>query len=108
MSETQLCPCGSELALNACCAPVIAGKKKAETAEALLRARYTAFTQGAVDFILETHHPRTREHTNREEIEQWSKGSEWLGLKILQSEGGQPKDTMGTIIFHGCSSTRSP
>jgi SEC-C motif-containing protein len=99
MSVTNLCPCGSELDLVKCCLPILEGKKLASTAEELLRARYTAFTQGAVDFILSTHHSKTRHEVKREEIEDWSKNSEWLGLKIVQSDAGKATDDQGTIIF---------
>ena len=47
------CACGSNLNFDACCGPVIGGKL-AETAEALLRARYTAFAMGNTDFLVET------------------------------------------------------
>jgi SEC-C motif-containing protein len=99
MSVTNICPCGSEVSLNDCCLPLIQGKRKASTAEQLLRARYTAFTQGEIDFILNTHHSRTRNEVKREEIEDWSKNSEWLGLKIVQMESGKADDQQGMIIF---------
>jgi SEC-C motif-containing protein len=98
-SETKLCPCGSTLELAKCCQPFIKGTKKPTTAEQLLRARYTAFTQGDVDYILSTHHSRTRHEVKREEVEEWSKSSEWLGLKIVQSEAGKETDDKGTILF---------
>ncbi len=85
--------------LTDCCLPLIQQSKLADTAETLLRARYTAFTQGEVDFILSTHHSRTLKDTSREEVEEWSKGSEWLGLKIVQIDAGQKKDEKGTILF---------
>jgi SEC-C motif-containing protein len=99
MSLTNNCPCGSEIDLSQCCLPVIQGKQEAPTAEKLLRARYTAFTRGDVDFILETHHSRTRHDVKRKEIEDWSKNSEWLGLKIVQSDAGKETDQTGIIIF---------
>jgi SEC-C motif-containing protein len=100
MSETQLCPCGSEKALSDCCLPYLEGKASPPTAEALLRSRYTAFTRGEVDYILDSHHSRTREQVKREEIEEWAKGSEWQGLKILQTDRGQAADEEGTVAFH--------
>src|SRR4051794_8678717 len=99
MSDTNFCPCGSEIELEKCCLPLIQGTKQAITAEELLRARYTAFTRGDVDFVLSTHHSRTRHEIKREEIEDWSKNSEWLGLKIVQVEAGKKEDQQGTIIF---------
>jgi SEC-C motif-containing protein len=104
-SEKQLCPCGSELSLTECCLPLIQGKRQARTAEELLRSRYTAFTQSAVDYILETHHSKTRGDVKREEIEDWSKNSEWRGLKVVQVEAGKAEDTQGTIAF--CATYRA-
>lgn len=99
LSPNQNCSCGSSLDLAACCLPVIQGKRQAKTAEELLRARYTAFTRGDVDFIIDTHHSRTKSEVNRDEITQWSKGSKWLGLQIVQKEAGEAGDTKGTIVF---------
>jgi len=39
------CPCGSDLQYNDCCLPVIQGERTPATAEELMRARYTAYTQ---------------------------------------------------------------
>ena len=99
MTQASTCPCGSETTLEKCCLPHIQGKKKPETAEQLLRARYTAFTRGEVDYIVGTHHSKTRSEIKREEIEEWSKNSEWLGLKVHQKAGGEPKDEQGQIVF---------
>lgn len=97
--QSDLCPCCSGATLSACCLPMIQGKKKATTAEDLLRSRYTAFARGDVDYILETHHSRTRQDVKREEIEDWSKNSKWLGLKVVQKEAGLASDTQGTLVF---------
>jgi SEC-C motif-containing protein len=99
MADTNFCPCGSEIGLLNCCLPLIQGQKLASTAEELLRARYTAFTQGEIDFILSTHHSRTVHEVKREEIEDWSKNSQWLGLKIVKVEAGTSNDQNGAIIF---------
>src|SRR5689334_888154 len=99
MSDTNSCPCGSSTDFTNCCLPFIQGKKQPSTAEELLRSRYTAFTRGEIDYILSTHHSRTRKDIKRDEIEDWSKNSEWLGFKILQKEAGQATDQQGTIIF---------
>jgi SEC-C motif-containing protein len=99
MFDTNICPCGSEKNLTQCCLPIIQGSRQATTAEELLRARYVAFTQGAIDFILASHHSRTRGEVKRDEIEDWSKNSEWLGLKIVQSQAGQATDQTGEIVF---------
>lgn len=105
MNETKTqtsnsCFCQSGSPYPSCCEPFIQGKTKAKTAEDLLRSRYSAFAVGAVDYIIGTHHSKTREQVKRDEIESWSKDSKWIGLKILQKEAGEASDNQGTIIFH--------
>jgi phenylacetate-coenzyme A ligase PaaK-like adenylate-forming protein len=51
MENTEPCPCKSGKTLGECCGPVIAGTAKAETAEALMRARYASYVTGDVEFL---------------------------------------------------------
>ena len=53
----QLCPCGSGQLFEACCEPLLAGKKPAATAEQLMRARFTAHVAHDFKFIHDTHRP---------------------------------------------------
>ncbi len=46
------CPCGSGNAYSDCCEPVIKGSRPAETAEQLMRARYSAYAGVEMDFVL--------------------------------------------------------
>lgn len=93
------CPCGSGRALEECCQPVINGDRKAERAEELIRARYSAHTLNAMDFILATHHPSTRSDIDEAATARWASESQWLGLEILNVEGGEPDDTSARIEF---------
>ncbi|MBU6375458.1 MAG: YchJ family protein [Bdellovibrionales bacterium] len=96
----KLCPCGSNLNTVECCLPLIKGKAKAKTAEQLMRSRYTAFVLGQIDYIIRTHHSKTVAEVDRPGIEEWSKKSKWLGLKILDTSAGQEADQQGTVTFH--------
>ena len=40
--EKAPCPCGTGASYRRCCAPYLAGEREAPTAEALMRARYSA------------------------------------------------------------------
>jgi SEC-C motif-containing protein len=51
-------------------------------ARALLEARYQAFVDGKIDFLLESHHPDARSQIDRQSIESWSRESKWQGLTI--------------------------
>ena len=71
----------------------------APTAEALMRARYTAFARHDIDYLEETLTPGTRDDFDRKAIAHWSKSSQWLGLEILSTEQGQPGDETGYVEF---------
>src|SRR5690606_23454448 len=40
------CPCTSGDLFDACCGPILAGERRAPTAERLMRSRFTAFARG--------------------------------------------------------------
>ena len=95
----SLCPCGSKKEYNSCCEAFVLGKEVAPTAEALMRSRYAAFTNGSIDYLFDSHHESTRETLDRKEVEIWSKESEWKGLTIKNIEKGSAKDKEGTVEF---------
>lgn len=99
MSESKDCACGSGETFQHCCAPYIVGTKQPETAERLLRSRYTAFSKHQVDYILSTHHPEKAKEVTREAIDQWSRQSKWLGLTVIKGERGGEADEDGEIEF---------
>jgi len=93
------CPCGSEADYQQCCGPYIEGTLPAPTAEALLRARFTAFSRGAIDYLMDTVHPDKSHTHNRLEIEAWSRDSDWRSLEILRTLEGGEDDDCGMIEF---------
>ena len=93
------CPCGSGRVLSSCCDPYIAGKALAPTAEALMRARYTSYATGRIDFIEKTHAPESRADFDRKASEKWAKESQWKGLRILATKGGAETDAEGVVSF---------
>lgn len=95
----DLCPCGSEKAYADCCQPFIEGERSAETAEALMRARYTAHTKKAFDYIFDTTLPSNRQEEDRNGTANWSKKLDWQRLEVRDIEKGGPEDTSGTVEF---------
>ena len=57
----QPCHCGSGRPYSACCAPYIHGEASPQTAEALMRSRYSAYAEHAIDYLGDTLHPDHRE-----------------------------------------------
>lgn len=93
------CPCGIALDYTDCCEPIIAGQKKAETAEQLMRARYSAHVKVDVDFIYESTHPDHRSSFGHKETKDWAENSDWHGLEILDTAKGGAKDDSGEVEF---------
>jgi SEC-C motif-containing protein len=84
--NNQICPCGSGNPFAACCEPIINCTRESETAEELMRARYSAFVTGAIDFIVASTHSLTRKEIDLAFIRDWSQNSEWRGLHILETK----------------------
>jgi SEC-C motif-containing protein len=59
-----------------------------------MRARYSAFATGDLEFIWRTWHPRTRPQSPAPDT-----GVEWTGLEIVDVVAGQPGDADGTVEF---------
>lgn len=87
------CPCGSQRPLDDCCGPFVDDGIPVETAEQLMRSRYTAFVLGRDDHLWRTWHPRTR--PTRVEVG----GVEWTGLSILGVVDGGADDQTGIVEF---------
>lgn len=95
----EACPCGSGETFARCCEPYLAGTAQPPTAEALMRARYTAHTKVDLDFIERTHDPESREDIDRELTERWARRAQWLGLEIRATEAGTVDDDVGAVEF---------
>jgi SEC-C motif-containing protein len=54
------CPCGSDKSQETCCDPFITGKALPNTAEKLMRSRYTAYTRADIDYLKKTMVPESR------------------------------------------------
>jgi len=99
--ETHMneCPCGSGSDYAECCGPIIDGSRPAETAEKLMRARYTAYANAATEFLFDTTHASHREGYDHAGTKTWAEKSEWLGLEILDTLKGGEDDTAGEVEF---------
>lgn len=81
----QLCPCGSQKVLTACCQPIHQQPSRARHPEQLMRARYSAHVLGLVDFVVATYHPSCEAEQYREAIAE-SVHSNWLELEVIDSK----------------------
>lgn len=82
IADDDACPCGSRLHYAGCCGRLHDGFV-ADSAEALMRSRYSAYALGRVDYLLATWHPRTR--PPRDALIP-NPATRWLGLTIRRHE----------------------
>jgi SEC-C motif domain protein len=95
----ELCPCGTGKTYTDCCEPVIKGVRPAETAEELMRSRYSAYVKVETDYIFETTHPKHREGYDAAGTKEWAENADWQSLEIVSVTGGAAADTTGEVEF---------
>ena len=97
--DSEKCPCCSGKLYSECCEPIIKGLVKAETPEALMRSRYTAYAKAEIDHLISSTAPSQRESIDREEMRSWAERSQWLGLEIISAPAPAVGDKTGFVEF---------
>ena len=92
--QDDACPCGSADPMADCCGRYLVEGRRAPTAEALMRSRYTGFATGASHYLLVTWHPSTRPDTLELDEEMV-----WRRLDVVGTDAGGPWDDAGTVEF---------
>ena len=99
MKNEDLCPCNSGRTYGECCGAILDGGARAETAEALMRARYTAYVTEHIGFLRDSAVKSVQEEFDERASTAWSRAAEWHGLEIIRTEGGQKGDKTGVVEF---------
>ena len=97
--EESLCPCKSRLTYAECCMPFHYGKAKPETAEKLMRSRFSAYFFRLADYLVETTHPDTREPELLKELNRTLHQANWSFLTIVEAVKGGKDDATGKVEF---------
>ncbi|HQK31284.1 MAG TPA: YchJ family metal-binding protein [Phycicoccus sp.] len=94
--DPDRCPCrpGDDMAYAVCCRPLLLGESRAETAEALMRSRYTAYALGDLAHLQRTWHPRTLPLGLVLDPQ-----LRWTGLTVVSSVDGGAADSEGIVAF---------
>lgn len=79
------CYCNSEKPFSNCCEQYINGSVKPETAEALMRSRYSAYCVKNADYLIATTHISTRKHHNKKDILSFATENHWVRLEIVKA-----------------------
>jgi SEC-C motif-containing protein len=97
---SRLCPCTSKKPYDRCCGPYHAGTAAPETAELLMRSRFSAYALGKVDYLIATRPEAKRADESREELVTYCKSVQCVGLKIVGKDKGGSGDETGVVTFH--------
>lgn len=93
------CPCGLSSSYTDCCAPLIRGAIFADTAEDLLRSRYTAYYLKNWDYLALTTHPAERGDALKKGFAGRGEGVQWKRLEVLGCKNGGRADSEGEVTF---------
>lgn len=101
--EEKICPCRSGNSYQECCEPYHEGTLP-ETAERLMRSRYSAYALDLPDYIIETTHPASPEYDEdidawREDLSNVSKNCDFRGLEVLEVQEGE-HTAIVTFVAH--------
>ncbi|MCG7390881.1 YchJ family protein [Pantoea sp. ACRSB] len=97
MSEP--CPCCSGKQYSLCCAPFLAGEQLPESAEQLMRSRYTAYAMQNSNWLIASWHPSQRVPDMAQRLSESFAGTEWLSLNVTCCNHGSHDNEAFVTFF---------
>ncbi|MGY5353763.1 YchJ family protein [Wenyingzhuangia sp. IMCC45467] len=95
-----MCACGSKKSYKVCCEPIHQNILLAKTPLALMKSRYTAYVLANIDYLMQSHHSSTRPISERDEILNWTKSIQWMGLEIIEAKKSNADEGFVTFKAH--------
>jgi len=101
-SKKWSCPCGSGESYSNCCKQYHTGERLPDTAEELMRSRYTAYAKGLVEYVVQTTHPdnpaaKEDIKTLRDDVRATCDKITWDKLVILENTEGDEGEAFVTF-----------
>jgi len=94
-SNPSSCYCGQSGSFDSCCGRIHADIALADTAESLMRARFSAYRIDNLDFIRQSWHSSTCPA----QVEPNEEGFMWSGLEVIDTQAGSPADEKAEVEF---------
>lgn len=85
----ELCPCGSGKPLQQCCQLYLSGQTYPNSAETLMRSRYSAYVTGNLSYLRKSWHPDTCPELDADDLK-----TEWSRLEVIRSKRGLKKSVV--------------
>jgi SEC-C motif-containing protein len=83
--QAQRCPCGSQQDYSVCCARLHLGELSPQSAESLMRSRYSAYALHSYQYLIDSHHPDRRAGISVTQLTENNRDTQWLALEIIQA-----------------------
>ncbi|KLN60124.1 zinc chelation protein SecC [Kiloniella spongiae] len=99
MVDSEMCPCGAGETYEVCCGRFHMELALPETAEELMRSRYSAYVKQNVSYLKVTLWPLYQKSFNEIGTLLRAQDSRWLGLEIVDTNRGQLSDKEGFVEF---------
>jgi len=93
------CPCGNDTDYKICCQPFLKGTAQPQTAEQLMRSRYTAYTKAKISYIKNTMQGPALKNFDLKSAKVWVKQATWISLNVLNTKAGSSDDEQGWVEF---------
>jgi SEC-C motif domain protein len=95
----SLCPCCSGTEIDACCGRYLDHGERPETAEALMRSRYSAYVRQDIGYLKATLWPKYQARFDATGTARWAAENHWTGLVVIETVKGGVNDREGTVLF---------
>ena len=80
------CYCCSKRPFSECCEPFISGSALPDTAEKLMRSRFSAYSTGHYRYIFDTYAQTYQQQLTVEDIAQSAAGTRWFALNVIPNK----------------------
>ena len=101
------CPCCSGKSYEECCKPFHTKTKFPQTAEELMRSRFSAFAIPNGEYLMDTIFPAKRKLHNKKDLQEWGEINDWTKLEIISKPTSNQvefkafyKDDKGKMQIH--------
>jgi SEC-C motif-containing protein len=94
-----MCYCGEAKLFSDCCEPLIMGEKTAQTAEHLMRSRYSAYVAVDVKYVIATTYPTQQKNFDEADIRAWAVANQWQKLEVIATQKGKFNEEDGEVEF---------
>jgi len=99
MNNDHRCWCGNPTTPDSCCGRILDATVNAQTAEQLMRSRFSAFCCANIDYLIASHHPSKRQADDQQSLADTISQCEWLHLSIVNNRDGKAHDDQGSVEY---------